>query len=375
MTAQNTINNKVNYLTLLPNNSPPIPQNGGILAVANTDLLYFKNTDNTYGLPLINNGGIDPQQGDTLAANASGSWELVPLGAEGYVWTAGATNSGWSPPAASPGLANFLCQTQENLPTNGINISASNSVVTFGITQANLPSFWQGASLTTYTSSSAPGLGWGAGFLSGDTSNSVQIGAYSSTGGGASPAFYGITNLASYASRGTISSPAAIQNNDILFAVDSVGQYGTAIDATTWVAGIRFVAEGNFTGSNAHPSGIRFYTASSGDAQSVERVKIGNTGLLTANYGISTTKLTMATGAAGTSGITSAITTSTFVVNSTAVTSNSIVMLTLGTIVGTPSAPIQISTSRANNINATSFQIDVELNGATSVTVNWFFVN
>lgn len=278
MARNNSINNTTFFVQFPTNDAAPTPGSGGVLAVNAGHQPYYNNATATYGLPLVNNGGIPPQEGEMLVANAAGSWATVPLGTDGYVWTAGATTAGWEAPAASPGLATFLCETGDNLPTNGVNISLPGQFVTFGALQADLPNYFAEAGLTVVD----------------NTFYSFQL--LSDPGNAASQMYFSTFNGTSAthaqfmveAARGSFATPATIANNDILFDLNVAGQRGAAIADVTTSANIKFVAEDNFTSSNAHPCGIRFFTSGSTGA-STQRASINKDGLFTASFGVSTT--------------------------------------------------------------------------------------
>ncbi len=86
---------------------------------------------------------------------------------------------------------------------------------------------------------------------------------------------------------------------------------------------------------------------------------------------VATTKLTASTGAAGTSGTTAALTTGSIVVNTTAVTANSLVFFTTNTL-GTVTAPQAYRVSARTP--GTSFTI-TSAAGTDTSTVNWFLIN
>lgn len=84
--------------------------------------------------------------------------------------------------------------------------------------------------------------------------------------------------------RGTLASPLALQDGDIIGTMRWAGQYGSSINQYTTAAKIEGIARGAFTGSNT-PTDLAFYTTPPSSATPVERMRILNNG----NIGIGTT--------------------------------------------------------------------------------------
>ncbi len=167
----------------------------------------------------------------------------------------------------------------------GTNINANSALFTLGTTQAALPDYWKGASFTVYSNASSVSPGFPFYAVS-DADNGGQYYFANYAGSG----IYN-TGFILQGSRGTLASPTAILNNDIVGRFVGVGQTGTAIDAASECVNIRFVAEDNFA---TNPScGIHFFTQQTAGGGLLERAKIDKTGLLTASFGISSTALTL----------------------------------------------------------------------------------
>ncbi len=353
--------NNVNYLTVNTSAVTEGPATGGIYGVNGAALPYFVNTTDVFGMPLINNGGAAPSDQDLIVGNGGDTYSLLTVGADDTVLTVTGGNVSWAAPAASPGLATFLCQTSTNLPANGVDVSNPANIITFGTTQAALDAYWQGAPFTVYSTNG----GFASAMLVEGGSSNYYWGTYS----GASDNFG--TAFAFQSSRGSMASPLPNINGNVLARLSVNGQTGTAIDATSECANIRFVAEDNFA---TNPScGIHFFTQQTAVGGLLERVKIDKTGLLTASFGISSTALTLTTTPlAATSGGTS---TATYATGDTlyASASNVLSKLSVGstgnvlTVAGgVPTWAAPATSGTVTSVGLTSTGSTITITGATS---------
>ena len=284
MARNNSINNTTFFVQFPTNDAAPTPGSGGVLAVNAGHQPYYNNATATYGLPLVNNGGLPPAEGDLLVGDTAGSWDIVTIGADTTVLTSDGTTASWQPAGGAPALATFLCQTNNDLPTNGIDLSAQATWLTLGVapSSAPIPAAYQSSSLLTYNDGSR-NINSYSSFS--DYSSVISGGAFNyftyNHGSGNGNLFYFST------SRGTLASPSAVDNGDILTELRVAGQFGGAFNQRADAASISFKAENDFDVQKE--ASIIFSTRVAGDGNPVERVKIEKTGHLIGSYGMTTT--------------------------------------------------------------------------------------
>lgn len=189
-----------------------------------------------------------------------------------------------------PADSTFLCATDEDLPTNGVDCSNVDVQISFGGLVADIPAEIGPSTFTVFDTSTGDTEGTPFQVIcdtsAGSTNVSNWLIGYTGT------VSDNMVNLSAQASRGSISSPVALLTNDVLFALDANGQFDTAVDDVSYVTSIRSIAEGNFSSGNT-PGGLYFYTRDTADVAPVLRASINKSGLFTASNGISATALTL----------------------------------------------------------------------------------
>lgn len=128
MATNNNINNAVSYLELPQNGFAPSPSTGGVLAVSAGDRPYYNNSTDTYGLPLVNNGGGGAEEGDLLLGNSAGNFALLNIGTSGYVLTAGATTASWEPTGGGTVTSVGLTQGASDFTISGSPVTISGDI-------------------------------------------------------------------------------------------------------------------------------------------------------------------------------------------------------------------------------------------------------
>lgn len=348
-------------------------------------------------------------------------------------WVGGAPSSGdvltyngtiidWAAPA--PLTATYVCQTGTNLPTNGINLDDPEGILVVGSTNsASLPPdiYTENGvgTLTVFNEWGSDDLQAGNMFVAcADISGFVatKAPAMSLYGyRGSNDIYTPSIAINTYSSDGdSASGGTAILDGSAMLEIAGYGKYDTGAGNFAKAAAITFDTNDDFTSATSHPTIIRFKTSNYGDAEAVSRMQINSNGTVTvfgtleagtlnldtplaltqggtglSAVGAASTYLksngTVAAwslpyvsgGGAATCGRSNGITATTAVtINTTAVTANSVITLTLTNLVGTITTAYPCPTFVNGSIVAgTSFQIQVFNVGgvgqATSVDVMW----
>lgn len=131
MAQNNSLNKTTEYLLLPQNGFAPTPDAGVVLAATAGDRPYINNPTDTFGLPLLNNGGGAAEEGDMMVGDSNGNFALVNIGGSGTVPTSNGTTWTWQMPGGGGGITWVEATGDLTMAAGNIYISNGASSNTF----------------------------------------------------------------------------------------------------------------------------------------------------------------------------------------------------------------------------------------------------